>query len=419
MTDTTPVGPLVEHLFRREYARLVAGLVRVLGPGRLEAAEEVVQEALARALRTWPHAGVPDDPTAWLMRVARNRALDRARHEALAEETLGELGRWNAEEHESEGEHDALRLVFACCHPALAFEARVALTLKVACGLATREIARALLASEEAIAQRLLRAKARLAQSDITLEVPDADGAPARLDAVLEVVYLLFNEGYATDQGESPVRRELVHEALRLGELLARNPATSAPRLEALLALMRFQGARLAARVDEAGATVPLGRQERARWDRQWLALGWRHFARAAAGTELTPYHVEAAIAAEHARAPSYAETDWRALAEHYETLARLAPSPVVTLNRAVVLAKLHGPLRALAELEPLLRARELAAYAPLHTTLALLRWHAGDRGGAERALRRALELPCPASDRRLLEGRLAALSQGAPPEDF
>lgn len=418
MAEAPAVGALVEHLFRREYARLVAGLLRVLGPGRLDTAEEVVQEALQRALRTWPHAGVPDDPTAWLLSVARNRALDRARHEALAQETLAELGRWRTARAAGEEEHDALRLVFACCHPALAFEARVALTLKVACGLATREIARALLASEEAVAQRLLRAKTRLAQSDITLEVPEAGDEPARLDAVLEVLYLLFNEGYASDSGASPVRTELVHEALRLGELLAANPATRAPRLEALLALMRFQGARLGARVDAHGATLPLGRQDRTRWDRRWLAAGWRHFERAAAGA-LTPYHVEAAIAAEHARAPDYASTDWAALERHYDVLARLAPSPVVTLNRAVVLAKGHGPQRALAEVEPLTAAKELASYLPLYTTLALLRWHVDDRGGAARALRRALELPCAEADRRLLVGRLAALEAGAAAEDF
>jgi RNA polymerase sigma-70 factor (ECF subfamily) len=418
MGDAGPVGTLVEHLFRREYARLVAGLVRVLGPGRLETAEEVVQEALYRALRTWPIAGVPDDPCAWLLTVARNRALDRARHERLAEAKLVELGNLDAE-NESEQEHDALRLVFACCHPALAFESRVALTLKVACGLATREIARALLASEEAVAQRILRARSRLAQPDVVLDVPDAEGDPARFDAVLEVLYLLFNEGYATDSGASPVRAELVHEALRLGELLATNRATDAPRLRALLALMRFQGARLAAREDEHGATVPLARQQRTKWDRRWLAQGWRHFERAAAGKELTPTHVEAAIAAEHARASSYEGTDWRTLARHYETLAGLAPSPVVTLNRAVVLAKLHGPLRALAEIEPLVRARELADYFPLHTTLGLLRWHAGDRAGAERGFRRALELPCSAADAKLLHARLAALAAGAPPEEF
>lgn len=418
MGDASPVGALVEHLFRREYTRLVAGLVRVLGPGRLETAEEVVQEALYRALRSWPIAGVPDDPCAWLLTVARNRALDRGRHARLAEAKLAEIGRWQVES-DSEQEHDALRLVFACCHPALAFDSRVALTLKVACGLATREIARALLASEEAVAQRILRARTRLAQPDVALEVPDAEGDPARLDAVLEVLYLLFNEGYATDSGVSPVRAELVHEALRLGELLAASPTTDAPRLRALLALLYFQGARLAAREDEHGATVPLARQERARWDRSWLAAGWRHFARAAAGAELTPYHVEAAIAAEHARAPSYTATDWRALAQHYEELARLAPSPVVTLNRAVVLAKLHGPLRALAEIEPLLRARELAGYFPLHTTLGLMRWHAGDRAGAERGFRRALELPCSAADAQLLRTRLAALAGDAAPEEF
>lgn len=418
MGDAGPVGALVEHLFRREYARLVAGLVRVLGPGQLETAEEVVQEALYRALRTWPLAGVPDDPCAWLLTVARNRALDRARHARLAEVKLAELGSWS-EVSRSEEEHDALRMVFACCHPALAFDSRVALTLKVACGLATREIARALLASEEAVAQRILRARTRLAQPDVALEVPDAEGDPARLDAVLEVLYLVFNEGYATDSGASPVRAELVHEALRLAELLAANPATDAPRLRALLALMRFQGARLAAREDEQGATVPLARQVRAKWDRGSLAAGWRHFERAAAGPELTPYHVEAAIAAEHARAPSYAATDWRALAQHYEVLAGLAPSPVVTLNRAVVLAKLHGPLRALAEIEPLVRKRELADYFPLHTTLGLLRWHAGDRAGAERGFRRALELPCSTSDAKLLQARLAALTAGARPEEF
>ncbi|MEQ1892094.1 MAG: sigma-70 family RNA polymerase sigma factor [Planctomycetota bacterium] len=418
MGDASPVGALVEHLFRREYTRLVAGLVRVLGPGRLETAEEVVQEALYRALRTWPLAGVPDDPCAWLLTVARNRALDRGRHARLAEAKLEELGRWR-EESDSEEEHDALRLIFACCHPALAFDSRVALTLKVACGLATREIARALLASEEAVAQRILRARTRLAQPDVALEVPDAEGDPARLDAVLEVLYLLFNEGYATDSGASPVRAELVHEALRLGELLAASPTADAPRLRALLALLYFQGARLAAREDEHGATVPLARQERARWDRRWLAAGWRHFERAAAGGELSPFHVEAAIAAEHARAPSYAATDWAALDAHYATLTRLVPSPIVTLNHAVVLAKLHGPLRALVALQPLVHARELEAYFPLHVTLGLLRWHAGDRGGAERAWRRALDLPSAAADRKLLEHRLSALQRGEAPEAF
>ncbi|MBK7877070.1 MAG: sigma-70 family RNA polymerase sigma factor [Planctomycetes bacterium] len=414
------VPELVEHLFRREHARLVAGLVRVLGPERLELAEDVVQDALHRALRTWSVAGIPDDPTAWLLTVARNRALDVARRERVARERAERLARWSAEPAaRAEQDLDALHLVAACCHPALPIEARVALTLKTASGFGVAEIARALCTSEDAVAQRILRAKQRLAGLDHAAFDPEAPLEPARRAAVLEVLYLLFNEGHSATTGDAQVRGELVHEALRLGRLFARRPADATAELEALLALQLFLAARLPARVDAEGDVVTLARQDRARWDRALLAEAWTRFERACAGDELTSAHVEAAIAAAHAAAPSYAATDWRAILEQYDLLARLAPSPVVALNRAVALAKAHGIAAGLAELDRIAADELLELLFTYHATRGLFLWHAGRRGDALDACRRALAADGNAPERALVARRIESIERGDEPEPF
>jgi len=432
------VPALVDRLFREESARLVAGLARVFGPAHLELVEDVVQEALFKALRIWPYAGVPARPDAWLVRVARNLAIDALRRGALEEHHLEEqrteeVRRWADAQISGRAEADGaiaddqLRLVFTCCHPSIPFDSRVALTLKASCGFGVREIARAFLADEPTIAQRLVRTKRRIREERIRLEVPDESGLDARLDAVLEVVYLVFNEGYAAHAGEDLVRADLVHEAVRLGELLAAAPVTHRPRVDALLALMLFQGARIPARVDANGDVLTLAQQDRCLWNRSWLARGWKHFERSIDGAELTAYHVECAIAACHAQSPTYEATDWRAILDRYDQLVALTPSPIVRLNRTVAVAKVHGLDAGLAALdepgpaavhEPGDRSR-LDGYHLLPATRGLFLWGRGDAPGAAQEFVRALELAPTAPERRLLERRLAAARAGLPAEPF
>lgn len=416
------VPALVEGLFRERYGRLVAGLVRVLGTRHFDLAEDVVQDALSRALRTWPFDGVPADPSAWLLRVARNLALDRLRSGAVAERKAEDLARWatstaeaapESARAEEAPEDDRLRLVFTCCHPVLAIEARVTLTLKTVLGFGVPEIARALLANETAIAQRVVRAKRRLQDEDVAFEVPVGPELALRLDAVLEVVYLLFNEGFSAHRGTQLVRTELASEAIRLGELLVADPATNSPRVHALLALMYLQASRLPARTDEAGDVATLAQQDRRLWDRERIARGMVHFERSIAGDELTPWHVEAAIASIHAIAPSYAATDWRMILSHYDVLVALNPSPVVRLNRAVAVAHVHGEEAALSDLDPLQGAGELVDYPLLFATRALCLWRLGRHEAAAEAFRAALARPMTDPERRLLERRLARCLAG------
>lgn len=414
-----PVPELVDRLFREESGRMVAGLTRVFGPARLELVEDVVQEALVRALRTWPFDGVPSNPRAWLVHVARNRALDVLRADRTAERTAAEIARWADEAvldddaDDSIGD-DQLRLMVLCCHPSIAFDSRVALTLKTVCGLGVGEIARAFLADETAIAQRLVRAKRRIQEEGIALELPAENELPARVDALLEVVYLLFNEGYSAHSGDELVRAELVHDAARLITRMAASDVISNPRVHAVAAIVHFQGARLEARVGDDGEVLTLAEQDRSRWDRHRIARGWAHFERSIAGDELSAYHIEAAIAALHASAPTYAATDWRTILAHYDRLFALQPSPIVALNRAVALAKVEGTdagLRALATLE---HEPALADYPLFAATRALFTWANGDAHGATKHFEAALALSRNAAERRLIEKRILAVRTGA-----
>jgi RNA polymerase sigma-70 factor (ECF subfamily) len=413
--DRAQVGELVERLFRKRYGQIVAHLTRLFGPGELDLAEEAVQEAMVKALQKWPFHGVPQNPGGWLFEVARNSGIDSLRRHGVFLEKLQTIARGvNMEpgsgSEESDLRDDELSMVYLCCHPELPRDASVALALKTVGGFSVAEIARGFLAEEPTIAQRLVRAKRLLRERAIRFELPRGSELRGRNDAVLEVLYLMFSEGHRAHGGERLIRVELCREALRLAELVAAHPATTEPRVHALAALLAFQSARLPARVDEAGELVVFEEQDRELWDRGLIALGFEHFERSAEGRELSPYHLEAAIAAVYARAALTDSVDWREILSLYDQLLELKPSPVVALNRAVALAKVEGPEAGLEALRPLESERVLESYYLLPAVEGLLRAELGDREGAKARLREALERPCSDPERRHLERKLAAL---------
>jgi RNA polymerase sigma-70 factor (ECF subfamily) len=406
----------VERAFREESGRVLATLIRHLG-GDFELAEDALQDALAQALRTWPRDGVPANPGAWMTVTARRRAIDRIRRERMladrvqALQTLMDLEQTAGPDPDDDSAvgDDRLRLIFTCCHPALAIEARVALTLRTLGGLTTAEIARAFLVPEATMAQRLVRAKRKIATAKIPYRVPTDDVLPDRLAGVLAVVYLVFNEGYAARDGDRLVRADLCDEAIRLGRLLAQLMPDDA-EAAGLLALMLLHDSRRAARTDSAGRYVALPDQDRAMWDAERIAEGTRSLDRALRLRRPGPYQLQAAIAALHATAPSAEATDWAQIAQLYAELARRAPSPVVDVNRAVAVGMACGPQAGLAVLDALAADRRLAAYQPFHAARADLLRRAGDAGAAAAAYDRAIELSDNAVERGELERRRAAL---------
>ena len=389
----------------------MATLIRVSGD--FDLAEEAVQEAFVVALERWAADGVPSNPGAWITQVARNGAIDRIRREGVLRDKVAVLERLEALHAEPEavpgeglGEigDDRLRLIFTCCHPALAIEARVALTLRSLGGLSTPEIARALLASDSATAQRIVRAKRKIAANKIPYEVPVAEQMPERLPAVLATLYLIFNEGYLASSSEALVRTELSGEAIRLTRVLVAMLPRE-PEASGLLALMLLTDARRAARVDESGEAVLLEEQDRSLWDRELIAEGLELSRTAAAGGPAGPYTVQARIAAVHAEATDAAETDWLRIARLYAWLAEIAPGPVIELNRAVAVAMSEGPEQGLELIESI---EGLDGYQPLYTARADLLRRLGRNGEAAAAYRQALELTSNAVERRFLERRLA-----------
>lgn len=412
--STAPeTGVLLEHLFRHQAGRMVAHFTRLFGPAHLELAEETVQEAMLRALQSWPQAGIPENAAAWLFRVAHNAALDAIRRKrVLADQNaVDEFARSAAVAPddpavEEQLRDDELRMIFMCCHPEISREASVALSLKTVGGFSVREIARAFLADDAAIAQRLVRAKRQIREQRLTLEMPEGAELNRRVDSVLEVIYFIFNEGYAAHAGQDLIRQDLCAEALRLAQLVAAS-SIATPRVHALVALMALQAARLPARVDEAGDLVLIESQDRNRWDRQLIGLGFRHFDLSMAGDEVSEYHAQAAIAATHARAGDAESIDWPVILRLYDQLTSINPSPVVALNRAVAVARVHGASQALAEIEALAKDPKLRDYYLLLAVRGHLLLELGQPAEAAREFRAALSLPCSEPERRFLRRKL------------
>jgi RNA polymerase sigma-70 factor (ECF subfamily) len=423
------VAGLVDHLFRHQAGRMIATLTRIFGPRHIDLAEEVVQDALLKALQHWSYRGVPENPSAWLIQVAKNRALDVLRRETTlreksetlvrsfaAQEAAANqqfrLGYLNSPGQSSETLDDTLSMVFMACHPAIPREGRVALTLKTVGGFGVSEIARAFLAKQPTIAQRLVRAKRLIREEGITFELPSEYEMSARLDSVLEVLYLLFNEGYTAHSGENLVRADLCDEAIRLCSLVARHPATDLPACHALLALMLFQAARAPARIGESGELSLLDEQDRSLWDRRLINRGFWHLDRSATGDRFTEYHLQAAIAACHVAATNYQLTDWAEIVRLYDLLAGLNPSPIIILNRAVAIARWRGPKEGIEELEKINNHPALSNYYLWHATLGELWSELGDRKKAAGFYLKALACPCSEPERRFLLKRLKAVNQ-------
>ena len=402
----------IEAVWRIEAPRLLAGLAR--HAGGIGPAEDLAQDALVAALEQWPRDGIPDNPGAWLAAVARRRAIDAARRGRALERKRGELGRRleldrpaaEPDGTEEQVGDDLLALILVTCHPVLSVDARVALTLKLACGLRVEEIARALLAREPAIAQRIVRAKRTLAESGVPFEVPPPGELGERVASVLEVVYLLFNEGYAATAGEEWQRPELCRDALRLGRVLAELlPAD--PEVHGLVALMEIQSSRSAARSGPAGEPVLLLEQDRARWDRLLIRRGLAALERAQQlGRGLGPYGLQAAIAACHARAPTAPDTDWLRIVTLYDALSQLAPSPVVSLNRAVAVAMAYGPAAALEIVDELAREPALERYHLLPSVRGELLARLGRPAAARAEFERAAALTRNERERAMLLAR-------------
>ena len=404
------IDGLVDPLFRRSAGQMVATLTRMFGPDHLSLAEEVVQEALVTALQQWRMSAIPDNPEAWLFQVARNRALDAVRRSKSLDAKRDAIAAWSAgvtavdePRFAHELEDDQLRMMLMCCHPAIPRDSRVALTLKTVGGFGIEEIARAFLTKNDTIAQRIVRAKRLLREENIAMEMPSRAELPARIDSVLEVLYLTFNEGYTAHRGDDLIREDVAAEAIRLARLVAEHPSGGSPQAHALVALMMLQAARSPARIDAGGEMLLLEEQDRSRWNRALIQAGMRHLDRAAHGDVVTAYHIEAAIAAVHSTAPSFEETDWEHILALYDDLLAIKPSPVVALNRAVALAMLRGPQAGIAAVEQLASHESLRDYLPLAVTLGQLWLRAGDAERAAEHFKRALNLPATTPEKRFI----------------
>ena len=399
----------VEAIYRAESRRVLATLIRLLGD--FDLAEEAVHEAFTAAVEQWPRDGIPANPRAWLVSAGRFKAIDSLRRRARFDASLGDLAeRLDADAHEAaerEGEDvedDRLRLIFTCCHPALPPPAQVALTLREVCGLTTEEIAHAFLSAPTAVAQRIVRAKAKIRDAGIPYQVPARADLPDRLDSVLHVIYLVFNEGYFASSGTSLTRHDLSGEAIRLGRLLIE--LLPEPEAAGLLALMLLHESRRPARTSPDGELVLLDAQDRSRWDQAQIAEGLALWERALSSRRIGPYTLQAAIAAVHAQAPAAAATDWSQIVGLYDVLVRADPSPVVELNRAAAVAMRDGPLAGLALIDAILARGDLADYHLAHSARADLYRRLGRTAEAREAYERALGLARQEPERRFLERR-------------
>lgn len=412
--STEQIHELLDSLYRVDSRRILATLIRLLGD--FDLAEEAMHEAFAAALSVWPQNGVPDNPRPWLISTARFKAIDTLRRRARFDASQDELARYleaqlssSERSNEEDGfEDDRLRLIFTCCHPSLAPEARVALTLREVCGLTTEEIAKAFLITPPTLAQRIVRAKAKIRETPIPYEEPTRQELPERLGAALQVIYLVFNEGYSAAAGADVTRAELTGEAIRLGRLLAE--LQPEPEVIGLLSLMLLQESRRVARTSPKGELILLENQDRALWNRAQIAEGVALVEKALMSRRFGPYTLQAAIAAVHAEAESAAATDWRQIAALYNQLVRIQPSPIVHLNRAVAIAERDGPEAGLTHIDALLEHGELANYYLAHSARAELCRRLGRTSEARSSYEKALALTQQEPERQFLQERIRRL---------
>ncbi|HOY07399.1 MAG TPA: sigma-70 family RNA polymerase sigma factor [Saprospiraceae bacterium] len=407
------------HLFRHESGKMLSALVRLFGLSQVEIAEDIVQDTLLTAFESWKIHGLPDQPKAWLYRTAKNKTVDFLRRERNFQSKIAprfaETMRQNDTSDtwldtfflDDEIEDAQLRMMFACCHPAIPFESQLVLMLRTLCGLSIREIATAFLLPEDTVGKRLTRAKDKIRQERLSLEPPKGEDLAGRLDAVLQAVYLLFNEGYKSSTGASVIRRELCEEALRLGGLLTRNALSDLPKTHALQALLCFQASRFDARLDAAGDIILLEHQDRNLWNRGLIALGYEHLRQSARNNEMSEYHIEAAIASYHASAPVFEKTNWQAIFYCYNLLMRVSPSPFVALNRAIARGYAEGPA---AGIEALLKIEGLDGHYLYHTALGDFYVKNGNGENARACYQRALELVALGAEKKVLERKLAGI---------
>jgi RNA polymerase sigma-70 factor (ECF subfamily) len=418
VSEGAAAGPRaeIEALYRSESRRVLATLIRVLGD--FDLAEEALQDAFTAAVAQWPREGMPGNPRAWLVSTGRFKAIDRLRRRARFDAALGELAARldeqapdPADQEDQLLEDNRLRLIFTCCHPALSPDAQVAMTLREVCGLTTEEVAQGFLTAPPTVAQRIVRAKAKIRAAGIPYAVPPPAELPDRLEIVLQVIYLVFTQGYAPASGDAVVRPDLADEAIRLARLLVE--LLPEPEALGLLALLLLQDSRRAARATADGELILLADQDRSRWDRARIAEGAALLRRASSAGPVGPYTLQAAVAAAHAEAPTAEATDWRRIVGLYDLLARADPSPVVELNRAVAVAMRDGPAAGLALVDALLAAGQLDAYHLAHAARADLLRRLGRTDDARAAYRRALDLARQGPERRFLERRLRELGGG------
>ncbi len=417
-TEPSEASRVAENLFRHEAGKLVSSLTGIFGIEHLQLSEDVVQEAIIRALQTWPYYGIPKNPAAWITQTAKHLALDLIRRanrfRDKQTEIIHAVEHWSGDAapvgdptFDTELSDDRLRLMFACCHPVLPQDAQIALALKTLCGFSPAEIATAFLTSEAAVAKRLTRARQKIQEQRIPFEIPSGEELTPRLDSVLFTLYLLFNEGYKASSGETLIRQELCNEAIQLATLLASHPAGNVPHAHALVAIMLLNGARLPARVDAQGNILRLKEQDRSKWDRKMIHTGLIHLARSAEGTDLSQYHLQAGIAACHSTAPDDASTDWPRILALYDHLIKIDNSPIVALNRAVALARVQGPAAGIQCLAGIQNEQPLQNYYLLYAVLAEFETQLGNFEAAARHLRKALKLSELKSEQSFLAKRL------------
>jgi RNA polymerase sigma-70 factor (ECF subfamily) len=410
---------LLEHLFRMQAGRTVSWLAGLLGSQHLQLAEDAVQESMLRAAQSWSFEGIPEKPEAWLFRVAHNYAISMLRRGSNFEAKIDDLvaameARTLQIEDvctEEQLRDDELRMIFMCCHPELPQEARVALSLKLVSGFSAGEIARIFLVEESTVAQRLVRAKRLIRERDLSLGMPANGELRHRLDSVLQVIYLMFSGGYAVPAGEKLIRQDVCIEALRLARMVAASSIASPP-VDALVALMALQAARLPARTDAAGDLVLLEKQDHTLWDNGLIAMGFYYFDKSMTGTAVSEWHIQAAIAAEYAKVRTPQVIDWRAILAHYDELVQMNASPIVALNRAVVVVKVHGAEAALADLLPLEKCSPLHAYHLLPAVRGHILAELGRFAESEMAFTAALKCDCSDPERRFLRKQLEVVRE-------